>query len=152
MLKYFREPLYTSMDIVGSRRWDRVMHGYGVGRFTAKCRRRAAAPRCLLAFYILHAAPLGLPATLPSILYFLLLPVAFLSCLSSCTQFSYHFVCLSYAALPFSSNHPRASVYRSDTETTDATVPCSLFAFVRGTSPFRMILRPAGIFELSEDR
>lgn len=31
------------------------MHGYGVGRFTAKCRRRAAAPRCLLAFYILDA-------------------------------------------------------------------------------------------------
>lgn len=31
------------------------MHGYGVARFTAKCRRRAAAPRSLLAFYILDA-------------------------------------------------------------------------------------------------
>jgi len=47
------------------------MHGYGVACFTAKCRRRAAAPRAPLAFYILDVYPLQaiprLPSRLPSL-------------------------------------------------------------------------------------
>jgi len=39
------------------------MHGYGVACFTAKCRRRAAAPRAPLAFYILDVPTPGHPSS-----------------------------------------------------------------------------------------
>ena len=77
-----------------------------VGRITAKCRRRAAAPVACLFTYLTRFLTLlshlyNFPPHLP-------LP------LSPITLFAFR-----YAALPFGSIHPRASAYRSDAEVVD---------------------------------
>lgn len=70
------------------------MHGYGVGRITAKCRRRAAAPlACLFTYFTrfllchLYNFPRHLRFSLPS-------------------SPSYHFVCLSVRRVTFRLHPP----------------------------------------------
>lgn len=98
------------------------MYGYEVGRITAKCRRRAAAPRCLLAFYILHAVPLTLLCHLynfPPHLRF-----------SSSTQLSLLSLCLPFGTPRYLSapSTPGASAYRSDAEVADTPFLLSVLA------------------------
>ena len=133
------------------------MHGYGVGRFTAKCRRGAEQPprvACLpFTYRTPRGAPLGPPLTLPPIqppfsysFSFPLLPSSLTHSLtlspsallrsSPITLFAFRTP--RRAALPFGPNYPRASVYRSDVETPDATVPLCPF-FLSFGQLFRII-------------
>ena len=113
--------------------------------------RRAAAPRCLLAFYISYSTrrsswPSSNPTTYTATFFLLLLvpvtsllPHSLTHSLSLCssTQLSYHFVCLSYAA-------PRRVTFRSQLPPRKCIsigrgnagcngTPLSFFPFVRPT-------------------
>lgn len=119
------------------------MHGYGVGRFTAKCRRGAEQPPRVACLPFTYRTPRGSswPSSNPTTLYSLFPtpsrsryfpPVVSLSLsapLRSSPITLFAFRTPRRGALPFGPNyHPRASVYRSDVETPDATVPlCPFF-------------------------
>lgn len=137
------------------------MHGYGVGRFTAKCRRGAEQPPRVACLPFTYRTPRGSswpssnPTTYTAFFLLLLVPVTSLLALSALLRSSpitlFAFRTPRRAALPFGPNYPRASVYRSDVETPDANGTPLFSFFVRPTF-FRIIFfffsRRLGFFEL----
>lgn len=101
---------------------DRVMHGYGVACFTAKCRRRAAAP-APLAFYILDVPSLNPPfpptVALSSPMLLRHPRRGFLSSVSLCLPFPRRAVASRRVVVRcltrIHSSRPRACIYRSHT-------------------------------------